>query len=116
MKYTVHSIHPDGPAALEYSGPSWQEAGTAVMTARNEGAEMVIIRFTGTISEAAAPARAETPAANPVPKPGAFCDIHQVMMERRERDGDHWYSHKTDQGDWCRGSRPAQRQRAKSRY
>lgn len=25
-----------------------------------------------------------------------FCTIHQVTMERREKDGDAWYSHQTD--------------------
>jgi len=35
-----------------------------------------------------------------------WCPIHQCEMKRREKDGKTWYSHKTDEGGWCRGKQP----------
>jgi hypothetical protein len=32
-----------------------------------------------------------------------WCPIHQCEMKRREKDGKYWYSHKLDEGGWCRG-------------
>lgn len=34
----------------------------------------------------------------------ALCPIHGVAMKRFERDGRSWYSHKTDDGKWCKGT------------
>jgi len=31
------------------------------------------------------------------------CSIHNVPMERREKDGDVWYSHRLSEGSWCKG-------------
>jgi hypothetical protein len=41
-----------------------------------------------------------------------ICPIHQVKMQRREKQGDVWYSHKavdpeTGAEFWCRGEREA---------
>ena len=32
-----------------------------------------------------------------------LCPIHQVPMKLREKDGQVWYSHRTEDGGWCRG-------------
>ena len=32
-----------------------------------------------------------------------MCPVHNVAMRRHEKDGQAWYSHKTDDGTWCRG-------------
>lgn len=31
------------------------------------------------------------------------CSIHQCEMKRYEKDGRTWYSHKLQDGSWCRG-------------
>ena len=31
-----------------------------------------------------------------------MCPVHNVPLKRRERDGQTWWSHKTEDG-WCRG-------------
>jgi len=36
----------------------------------------------------------------------AWCPIHNCEMKRREKDGQTWYSHKTADGEWCRGKAP----------
>lgn len=33
----------------------------------------------------------------------SWCPIHEVEMRRFEKDGRAWYSHKTDDGGWCKG-------------
>jgi len=35
---------------------------------------------------------------------GRICPIHQCQMKRFEKDGNAWFSHKTDDGNWCRGN------------
>lgn len=32
-----------------------------------------------------------------------WCSIHNTEMYRREKDGKVWYSHKPDDGPWCKG-------------
>ena len=32
-----------------------------------------------------------------------LCPIHQSEMRRYEKDGKSWFSHKTEDGKWCRG-------------
>ena len=32
-----------------------------------------------------------------------MCPIHNVAMTRHTKDGQSWYSHKLDDGTWCRG-------------
>jgi hypothetical protein len=32
-----------------------------------------------------------------------WCPIHQCEMRRREKEGQVWYSHKLEDGGWCRG-------------
>jgi hypothetical protein len=34
---------------------------------------------------------------------GKLCPIHRCEMKRFEKDGNAWFSHKTDDGNWCRG-------------
>jgi hypothetical protein len=34
---------------------------------------------------------------------GKQCPIHQCQMKRYEKDGQVWFSHKTNDGMWCRG-------------
>jgi hypothetical protein len=34
---------------------------------------------------------------------GKQCPIHQCEMKRYEKDGRSWYSHKLENGLWCRG-------------
>lgn len=31
------------------------------------------------------------------------CPIHKVPMRRYEKDGRSWYSHRLENGSWCRG-------------
>lgn len=62
---------------------------------------------------AAAPtAPGVTPAPQPSPEPGPqpapttgpeWCPIHNQPMQRHQRGGEVWYSHKTAEGTWCRG-------------
>jgi len=63
---------------------------------------------------AAAPgvAPAPQPAPQPAPEPGPqpaptagpeWCPIHNQPMQRHQRGGEVWYSHKTAEGTWCRG-------------
>ena len=32
-----------------------------------------------------------------------ICPVHQCDMKRYEKDGRSWFSHKIDDGNWCRG-------------
>jgi hypothetical protein len=32
-----------------------------------------------------------------------MCSIHKVPMERRTKNGDVWYSHRLEDGSWCKG-------------
>jgi len=32
-----------------------------------------------------------------------LCPIHNAEMKRREKDGKTWYSHRLEDGSWCRG-------------
>ena len=32
-----------------------------------------------------------------------WCPIHNVPLERREKNGAIWYSHKISDGSWCKG-------------
>ena len=50
-----------------------------------------------------APAHQAAPTlASGLPDP-AWCSIHNCTMTRHEKDGQVWYSHKTDTGTYCRG-------------
>ena len=33
------------------------------------------------------------------------CSIHEVSMNRREKNGKVWYSHKAPDGSWCNGKK-----------
>jgi hypothetical protein len=37
-----------------------------------------------------------------------WCQVHQVQMHRNEKDGRSWWSHKADDGSWCKGKRKGQ--------
>ena len=37
------------------------------------------------------------------PADPGWCKVHNAEMQRWERDGHGWYSHKTADGGWCRG-------------
>jgi hypothetical protein len=54
------------------------------------------------------PAEGDEPDADRADDPG-WCPIHECEMKRRTKDGDVWYSHKTDEGDYCRGGREEKR-------
>jgi len=34
---------------------------------------------------------------------GKWCALHDCELKRFEKDGRVWFSHKTDDGSWCRG-------------
>lgn len=36
-------------------------------------------------------------------KPEGWCQVHQVQMRCNEKDGRSWWSHKADDGSWCKG-------------
>jgi hypothetical protein len=40
--------------------------------------------------------------------PEGWCQIHQVQMHRNEKDGRSWYSHKAEDGSWCKGKAKGQ--------
>lgn len=44
----------------------------------------------------------EKKAGNPGKTDPSWCPIHNCKMERREKNGGVWYSHKTKDG-WCKG-------------
>ena len=35
--------------------------------------------------------------------PEGWCSVHQVQMHRNEKDGRSWWSHKAEDGSWCKG-------------
>jgi hypothetical protein len=37
-------------------------------------------------------------------KYSSWCSIHQCEMKKWSKDGRTWFSHKTDDGRWCRGT------------
>jgi hypothetical protein len=37
-----------------------------------------------------------------------WCQVHQVQMHRNEKDGRSWWSHKADDGSWCKGKAKGQ--------
>jgi hypothetical protein len=53
---------------------------------------------------------------------GVWCSIHNVEMERREKDGAVWYSHRLPDGAWCKGApgdvrpEPETREERRTRY
>jgi hypothetical protein len=58
--------------------------------------------------------RVQAPAQPPTPPPAQgttplahdespYCQAHQAVLKRYERNGQVWYSHKTADGRWCRG-------------
>ena len=42
----------------------------------------------------------------PPPVPDHYCLEHQTEFKRYQRGADTWYSHKTDDGTWCRETQP----------
>jgi hypothetical protein len=50
----------------------------------------------------------ETPATPSAPAPEDWCQVHQVQMRRNEKDGRSWWSHKSDDGSWCKGKEKGQ--------
>jgi len=46
------------------------------------------------------PGDADAPTEDP---PEGWCPIHSVQMRQFEKEGRTWYSHKTDEGAWCKG-------------
>jgi hypothetical protein len=40
---------------------------------------------------------------NHLPNDTRWCTIHQCEMRRREKDSKTWYSHRLEDGGWCRG-------------
>ena len=51
------------------------------------------------------PSKEETAASKPLAasSQAPICPIHNMVMTRREKSGDTWYSHLTAEGTWCRG-------------
>jgi hypothetical protein len=44
-----------------------------------------------------------SPSDNHNGKDSKWCSIHQCALYRREKDNKVWYSHRIDEGGWCRG-------------
>ncbi len=78
---------------------------TVAEVTRQAGAVLASIEAAAAQAQpAAAPGVAQPAAAPPAAQPDpSWCPIHGVHMERRERNGDTWYSHHTPDGGWCRG-------------
>ena len=45
----------------------------------------------------------EQAAASPGASAEGWCQVHQVQMRRNEKDGRSWWSHKAEDGSWCKG-------------
>jgi hypothetical protein len=54
------------------------------------------------VEEASAWLKAHAPAPPTVPTEG-FCAVHQVSMKQTTKEGRSWWSHKTPEGQWCKG-------------
>ncbi|MCL4534978.1 MAG: hypothetical protein M1370_07435 [Bacteroidetes bacterium] len=50
-------------------------------------------------------ARSPAETENTGPGDPSWCDNHKAQMKRYEKNGRAWYSHKTDDGNWCNGRR-----------
>ena len=50
----------------------------------------------------------EPQAVSPGVSAEGWCAIHQVQMPRNEKDGRSWYSHRADDGSWCKGKAKGQ--------
>ena len=42
----------------------------------------------------------------PLPAPDHYCLEHQAGFKRYQRGANTWYSHKSDDGTWCRETQP----------
>jgi hypothetical protein len=54
---------------------------------------------------AAAPAAPQAPAgtSGPAAPNPAWCSIHGCEMQKHEKDGKYWYSHRLESGSYCKG-------------
>lgn len=50
----------------------------------------------------------EPAAASPGETREGWCPVHQVPMHRSEKDGRSWWSHKAQDGSWCKGKAKGQ--------
>ena len=50
----------------------------------------------------------EPAAASQGAPPEGWCQVHQVQMHRNEKDGHSWWSHKAEDGGWCKGKAKGQ--------
>jgi hypothetical protein len=39
----------------------------------------------------------------PAPEAATVCPVHQVPMRQTTKDGRTWWSHRTAEGQWCKG-------------
>ncbi len=46
---------------------------------------------------------AEPDGASSTPTPEGWCPRHQLQMQHQAKDGRTWYSHRTADGQWCKG-------------
>lgn len=50
----------------------------------------------------------EQAAVSPGESREGWCPVHQVQMRRSEKDGRSWWSHKAEDGSWCKGKTKGQ--------
>jgi hypothetical protein len=77
----------------------------ALLTARGQTAEE-FRRNLETIKGLLDPVPAKAQASSPPQGQGeGWCAVHAVPMQENHKDGRTWWSHRTDEGSWCKGRR-----------
>lgn len=98
----VHSNLPEAPASVNCHVTI---AGRQVqVTLRDTDETRLLTRLTALL----ALYPVEQAATMSAPAPEGWCQVHQVQMRCNEKDGRSWYSHKAEDGSWCKGKAKGQ--------
>jgi len=119
----VTEFHPEAPVSwnVKYWSPDGYDCQLTLRTGATEGDMLAVLtlakkalagmKATGcspvvqiTRGGAAAAGGNGGQAAKPEHGP-EWCPIHEVDMTKHKKDGQVWYSHKTPEGEWCRGKK-----------
>lgn len=87
------------------------EGHEAQVTLRDSDEERLLVRLTALLARFPQQAKeqgafASAKAAAGQPTPEGWCLIHQTHMKHNHNDRGSWWSHKTEDGSWCRGKAP----------
>ena len=55
------------------------------------------------VAEGEPQAESKEAGGQPEGKPEGWCELHQVQMRQYSKDGRTWWSHRLDDGTWCKG-------------